>query len=160
MKLLRNWFWRTFWTFEIGIFQFFYKFLSDEVETVFWENETEPSKPIKLVIGNFLEKGFEATLRSKMNVLRVSKGTFSVFCNFWATKLKPFSGKARKNIKKLFESKFGHRTLFRKWFWSFLELKNQCCGRLKIAFFSFLQLFDWRSWNFFLGKWGKVFKTI
>ena len=99
MKLLRNWFWRTFWTFEIGIFQFFYKFLSDEVETVFWENETEPSKPIKLVIGNFLEKGFEATLRSKMNVLRVSKGTFSVFCNFWATKLKPFSGKARKNIK-------------------------------------------------------------
>ena len=99
MKLLRNWFWRTFWTFEIGIFQFFYKFLSDEVETVFWENETEPSKPIKLVIGNFLENGFEATLRSKMNVLRISKGKFSVFCNFWVTKLKPLSGKARKNIK-------------------------------------------------------------
>ena len=60
----------------------------------------------------------------------------------------------------LFKSKFGHRNLLRKLFWSFLELKNQDCGRLKIAFFSFLQVFDWRSWNHFLRKLGKMFKFL
>ena len=84
-----------------------------------------------LVIGSFLQNGFEATLRSKANVLSIWKGKFSVFCNFWLSRLKPFSGKMRQNIKKLFKSKFDHRNLLRKWFGSFLELKNEYCGCLK-----------------------------
>ena len=58
------------------------------------------------------------------------------------------------------KAKPGHRKLLRKWFWSYLELKTECSERLKRAFFSFLQIFEWRSWNRSLGKWGKAFKTI
>ena len=36
-----------FWAFEKGIFQFSCKFLSDEVETVYWESEAKQSKLFK-----------------------------------------------------------------------------------------------------------------
>ena len=36
---------------------------------------------------------------SKANVLRILKWKFSVFCIFWVTKLKLFSGKVRQSIK-------------------------------------------------------------
>ena len=91
----------------------------------------------KLVIGSYLGNSFEVTLRSKTNVLSISKGKFLVFCNFWVMKLKPFFGKVRQNIKKQFKSKSGHRNLLRKWFWGYLELKNECSERLKGACFSF-----------------------
>ena len=48
-----------------------------------------------MVIGSFLENGFEATLSSKI----IWKGKFSVFCNLWMRKLKQFSGKVRHDIK-------------------------------------------------------------
>ena len=85
-----------------GNFSDFCKFLSEENETVFWECETKPSRPLnsKLVIRNFLKKGSESNLRSKMNVLSIWKGKFSDFYNFWATKLKLFSGKVRKKTSK------------------------------------------------------------
>ena len=91
-KLFRKWFWsdleiKNKWSEHIwkGKFSGFWQFLSDEFETILWENKTK-----------FL---------------------------------------------KLFKSKFGQRNL-RKWFRSFLELKNQYCGHLKIAFFIFFQVFD------------------
>ena len=90
----------------------------------------------KLFIGTFLENGFESTLRSKTNVLSIWKDKFLVFCNISVTRLKPFYGKVRKNIKKLLKWKSGIRNLLRKYFWSFFELKNQYCGRLIIAFLS------------------------
>ena len=43
---------RMFLAFEKGIFQFFCKFLSDEVETVFWENNTKRSKVFKSKFGH------------------------------------------------------------------------------------------------------------
>ena len=46
-----------------------------------------------LVIESFLENSFQRTLRSKMNVLGIWKGKFSVFYNFWVTKLKPIQSK-------------------------------------------------------------------
>ena len=73
------------------------------------------------------------------------------FANFWESWE---SWDSETKHQKLFKSKFVHKNL-RKWFRSFLELKNQYCGRLKIAFFSFVPVFDWRSWNHFPGKWGK-----
>ena len=48
-----------------------------------------------MVVGSFLENGFEATLSSKI----IWKGKFSVFCNLWMRKLKQFSGKVRHDIK-------------------------------------------------------------
>ena len=83
-----------------GHFSVFCKLLSDEVETVFWESETEPLNS-NLVIGIFLETGFETTLRSKTNVLSIWKGKSSVFCNFWLAKLKPFCGELRQSVQNL-----------------------------------------------------------
>ena len=52
---------------------------------------------------------------------------------------KPFSKKTNsfpENDFNFVNQKFAkNRKLLRKWFWSFLELKNKYCGRLKIAFF-------------------------
>ena len=93
-----------------------------------------------LVIGIFLANGSEATLTSNMN-LSVWKGHFPLFANFWEIKLKR---------PKLFKSKLGHSKLLKKWFWNYLELKNEYCQRLKWAFFIFVQVFEWRSWNHFL----------
>ena len=171
-----------------------------------------------LIIGRLLENGFEATLRSKRNVVSIWKGQFSVFSKVFSDKIqsifcvselkrsKPFKSKCgqrklhrnrfwsyfelknecSKHLKKsffgfllilsdevevifsksegkhlkLFESKFGHRKVFIKLFSSYLQLKNECCVCLETAFFSFLQISEWQSWNHFLGKWGKAVKTI
>ena len=113
-----------------------------------------------LVIGSFLENDFEATLSSKTNVVSVWKGHFSVFCKFLSDEVETIFWESVAKHSKLFKSKFGDRKLLRKWFWSYLELKNECCERLKRSFFSFFQVFEWRSWNHFLGKWGKASKTI
>ena len=59
-------------------FSLFCKFLSNEVETLFWNSEVKPSKLFKSNIGhrkNF-RNGLETTLRWKTNVLRVQKWLF------------------------------------------------------------------------------------
>ena len=62
-----------------GHFSVFCKFLIEEVETIFGENEAKHLKLFNSVIWSFLENGFEATLSSKMNVSSVWKGHCSVF---------------------------------------------------------------------------------
>ena len=42
--------------------------------------------------------------------------------------------------QKLFKLKFSHQKFLRKWFRSYLELKNKCSECFKMAFFSFLQV--------------------
>ena len=112
------------------------------------------------VIRTFLENGFGSTLSSKTNVLSVWKKHFLVFCKFLSDEVETIFRESEAKLWKLFKSKFGHRKFVRKWFRSYLELKNECPERLKETFFSFLQIFEWRSWNHFHGKWGKAFKTI
>ena len=143
-------------------FSLFCKFLSEKVETIFWEVRQDLQNNLNqnLAIGSFLENGFEATLSSKTNVVSVWKEHFSVFCKFLSDEVETIFWESEAKRSELFKSKFGHRKLLRKWFWSYLELKNECCERLKRAFFSFLQIFEWRSWNQFLGKWSKVLKSI
>ena len=53
-----------------------------------------------------------------------------------------------------------HRKLFREWFWSYLEVTNKFFESLKLAFFTFLQVFKRRRWNSFLEKRGKVLKNV
>ena len=76
------------------------------------------------------------------------------------TKLKKIFWKSEGKHLKLFESKFGHRKLFIKLFSTYLQLKNECCVCLETAFFSFLQICKWQSWNHFLGKWAKHSKLF
>ena len=115
---------------------------------------------VNLVIRTFLENAFGVTLSSKKNVLSVWKGHFSVFSKFLSDRVETIFWESEVKRSRLFKSKFGHRKLLRKWFWSYLELKNECCERLKRAFFSFLQIFEWRSWNHFLGKQGNAAETL
>ena len=59
-------------------FSLFCKFLSEKVETIFWEVRQDLQNNLNqnLAIGSFLENGFEATLSSKTNVVSVWKGQF------------------------------------------------------------------------------------
>ena len=169
--------------------------------------------------GSFLENGFEVTLSSKTNVVSVWIEHFSVFCKLLSDEVEIIFWKSETKRSRLFKSKFGHRKLIRKWFWSCLELKKKCSERLKKVIFQcfvnfrvtklkpffgkvrqsvkiysyqnlgiwtflensfkatlsskmnilsvwkghflvFCKFLEWRSWNQFLGKWGKAFKTI
>ena len=138
-----------FWVFERGIFQIFANF---------WVTNLKPfSGKVKqtvqnylnqnLVIGTFLENGFGATLSSKTNILSVWKKDLQVFCKFFSDEVETLSWESEAKCRSWFKSKFGHKNLLRKCFLSNLELKNECCKHLKGAFLSFLQVFEWRSWN-------------
>ena len=72
-----------------------------EIETIFWETNSDPSKLFqsKYVHGNHFRKWFYATFMSKTNVLSLWK--WRSFPNFWVTKSKPFSGKAKQSLFKL-----------------------------------------------------------
>ena len=98
-----------------------------------------------LDIGSFLENGFEATLSWKTNVESVSKEHFSVFCKFLSDEVETIFWESEAKRSKLFKAKFGHKELLRKWSWGYLELKKECCEWLKREFFSFLNIFKWRS---------------
>ena len=108
----------------------------------------------------FLENGFRATLISKANFLSVWKKHFPVLCKFLSDEIETFWWESEAEWSKLFNSKLRHKSYLSKWFWSNLKLKNECCERFKRAFFRFLQVFEWRKWNHFLRKWGKVLESI
>ena len=137
-----------------GHFSVFWKFLHDEVETVFWESEEKHQKLFKskFGIGSFLENGFEGSLSSRTDIVGVWELHFLVFCKFLIDEVKTIFWESEAKCWNLFKSKFGQGNLLRNWFWSYLELKNEFSERLKRAFFSFLQIFEWRSWNRFPRK--------
>ena len=150
-----------FWAFEKGIFQFFANF---------WVTKLKPfSGKVRqsiqnywnqnLIIGSFLENGFEATLSSKTNVVSVWKEHFSVFCKFLSDEVETIFWESEAKRSELFKSKFGHRKLLRKWFWSYLELKNQCCERLKRAYFVFLANLSLKKLKPFVGKVGQSIES-
>ena len=39
-------------------------------------------------------------------------------------------------------------------------MEKECSECLEIPFFSFLEIFEWRSWNLFQENWGKVLKSV
>ena len=151
-----------FWAFKKGIFQYFANFWLTKLKPFFGRVMQNIKNCLiqNLVIGNFLENGFDSTLSSKTNVLSVWKGHFSVFCKFLSDEVETVFWESETESWRSFKFKVGHRKLFRKWFWNYLELKNECSERWKRAFFSFLLIFDWLSWNHFLGEWGKTSKTV
>ena len=150
--------------FKKSIFQFFANFWLWVTQLKQFSGKVRQSVQTylnqNLVIGIFLENRFGTTLSSKTNILSVSKGHFSVFCKFFSDEVETTFWESEAKRSKLFKSKLGHRKLLIKWFWSYLELKNECSERLKRAFFSFLQIFEWRSSNRFLGKRGIAAKNI
>ena len=86
---------------------------------------------------------------------------FPFFVNFWVTKLKPFSGKVKQSVQNYLNQNLVIGSFF-KWFWSYLELKNECSKRLKRAFFSFLQFLRDEAETIFWeseAKQSKLFKS-
>ena len=145
---------RMFWAFEKTIFQFFANVWVTKLKPFSGKVRQSDQNCLNqnVSIGSFLENGFEATLSSKTNVLSVGKRHFSIFWKCLSDEVETIFRESEAKRSKLFKSKFGHRKLLRKWFWNYLELKNECPERLKKTFFSFLQIFEWRSWNHFHGK--------
>ena len=96
---------RMFWAFEKCILHFFANFSETKLKP-FSRKARQSIQNYSnqyLVIGSFLENVFEAILSSKTNILSVWKDHFFFFfTNFWVTKLKPFSGKARQCCKNFF----------------------------------------------------------
>ena len=112
-SFLENGFWGTLsskanvWNLWKGHFSVFSKFLSDEVETSFWESETKRSKLFNqnLVIRSLLGNGFQGTLSSKTNTLEHLKRAFFSFLQIvkWL-RWSRFLGK-RDNVAKTFSIK-------------------------------------------------------
>ena len=75
-----------------------------------------------------------------------------IFANFWVEKLIPVLGESEANKPKLFKFKVVHRKYFRKRFWSYLEVKTECCEPLRMSFFSFFANFWVTNLNSFSGK--------
>ena len=136
-----------FWAFEKGIFQFFAKFEWRNWNYFLgkWCKVLQSCLNQKLIIRSFLENCFGATLSSKTSVVSVWKSHFSFFWKFLSNKVETVFWESEAKRSKLFKSNFGHRNLLRKWFWSYLELKNECSQYLKRAFLIFLEIFEWQS---------------
>ena len=72
-----------------------------------------------------------------MSVVSAWKEYFLVSCKFFIEEVETIFWESEAKHAKPFKTKFGHREVLTKWFWSYLELRNECCDRLKRAFFSF-----------------------
>ena len=152
-----------FWAFNKGIFQFYPNL---------WVTKLKPlsgkgRQSVENYLNEFffqekpLTKEFSSYLETKPECFQRLKRPFLwFFCQFLSGEVKTIFWEIEAKHSNIFKSKFGHRKFLRKRFWSCLELKRECCEHFKRAFFKFLQIFEWQSWNRFLGKWGKEFKTI
>ena len=113
-----------------GHLSVFIKFLSEEVETFFWESVLKYLMQ-HLVLRSFLENGFEATLSSRTNILSVWKGHFSVFIKFLSEEVEILFLESEAKRSKLFKSTFGQRTLLRNDFEATLSSKMNLLNVLK-----------------------------
>ena len=147
-----------FWAFEKVIFQFFANFWVTKLKPFSGKVRQRMQNYLNqnLVIGRFLENGFEASFSAKTNIVSIWKEHFSL-----SDKFETIFSKSKAKCLKLFKEKFRHKKLLKKWLWSSLELKKESSMRVWKKHFSFFwQIFKWRSWNHFLAKWGKVLKSI
>ena len=115
---------RMFWALEKSIYQVFVNFWVTKLKPFSGKVRQSVQNYLNqnLVIGSFLENGFETNLNSKTNVLNVCKRHFSVFCKFLSDAVETIFWESEAKRSKLFKSKFGYKELLRKWFWSFLKL--------------------------------------
>lgn len=75
---------------------------------------------LKLIIGRTLEEDLQATSSSKTNVLSV------FFYKFLSDEFETVLRKSKVKRSKPFKSEVGFRKHSRKWFSSYLEVKNEC----------------------------------
>ena len=96
-----------------------FKFLSDEVESIFWESKAKRSKLFKSKFGagKLLGKYFWTDVEPKKPMFwAFEKVTFQVFFKFLSEEVGNIFWKSQRKRPKLFKSKFGHKKLLKKWF--------------------------------------------
>ena len=118
---------RMFWVYEKTIFLFLANFWVTKSKPFFRKVRQSVQNFLNqnLVIGSFLENGFEVNLGSKANVLGIWKEHFSVLCKFLSDEVETILWESQAKRSKLFNSKFGRRKVVRKVFWSNFELINE-----------------------------------
>ena len=126
---------RMFWAFENSIFQLFASFLVTKLKLFSGKGRQLVQIYLNQNFGirTFLENGFGATLSSKANVVSVWKEHFPVFCKYLSEVVETIFRESEAKRSKLFKSKFGHRKLLRRWFWSYIELRNESCKRFWVT---------------------------
>ena len=88
----------------------------------------------------------------KLIVINLWKWHFSDLCKFLIGNVDTLIRESEVKRWKLFKSKFGHRKYFRKWFWSYLDAKNEFFEQFKIAFLIFFTIFEVTELEPFSGK--------
>ena len=77
------------------------------------------------------------------------------FFNFWkllSEEVETISWESEAKRSTLYKSKFGHRKLLRKWFWSYLELKKRMFWAFEKSIFQFFINFSLTKLKPFLEK--------
>ena len=144
-------------------FWLFWKFLSDEVETVFWEIEAKWSKLFKFKVSHrkhFIKRFWSYLWDQKRLLWAFANGIFHFFWKFLNDEVETVSWKNEKKHSKLIKLRVGHRKHFRKCFWSSLEVKNECPEPLELVFSVFSKLLSDEFKTVFLRKRSKTFKTV
>ena len=142
-----------FWAFEHGIFQFFCNFLSDKVETAFWESAAKHSKLFKSKFGhrNLFRKSLYIEVKNEyFDCLKIRFFTF--LNSFERRSWKRYLGKQGKDNL--------NQWLFRKCSWIYLVVKSECPQRLEMIFFHFFASFSVTRLKSLLRKQGKAFKLV
>ena len=135
-------------------FSAFCKFSSDEVETVWWESEAKHHKLFKSKFHHrkLLRTWFWSYLKLKNKYSeRLKRANLQFFANFWVTKLKLIFAIERQNLQDHLNWKLVIRSFLENSFEATLSSRTNVLIVSK-AFFSFLWIFQWWSWNHFLGK--------
>ena len=135
---------RVFWVFEKSIFQFFENFWEAKLKPFLGKVRQSVQNYLNqnLVIGSFLESGFQASWSSKANLARLWKGHFSDFRKLLSGEVETIFVESEAKRSKLFKSKFGHRKLLCL-FGSILENASQFLfDRSRQSLLEFLNIFN------------------
>ena len=137
--------------------------MSNKVETVLCESEAKHWNVFKSKFGHrkLLRKRFWSFFELKNECSEhLKRSFFSFFATFWVTKLKPFSGKMRQSIQKYLNQNLVIGSFLENIFKAILSSKTYVLSVWKGRFYIFLEIFERQSWNDFLGKWDKTFKSV
>ena len=134
-----------FWAFENGIFQFFANFWVTKLKLFSGKARQSVQSYLnpKFVKKSILENSFQAALRWKASVLRVQIWYFSLFFSkFSIYEVKTVYWESETKLSKLLKFKVSLRNHFKRWFWNYIKVKNECSESWKMTFSTFLQIFE------------------
>ena len=153
---------RVLWVLEKSIFCFFANFSLKKLKPLFGKVRQSIQSHLNqsLVIGMFLENGFEAILSSKTSVVIVWKEHFSVFCKLFSDKVETIFWESEAKRSRLLKLKCGYRSFLKNGFEATWSWNTNVLSLWKEHLSVFCKFFEWRSWNHLLEKLCKAFKAV